>query len=71
MTNVDLLETVIERSGLKKTFIAKSMGLSYQGFLNKIRGENEFKQGEIDSLSRILRLNSDEKEAMFFAHEVA
>lgn len=71
MTDVDLLESVIENSGLKKTFIAKSLGLSYQGFLNKARGENEFRQGEIDTLSRMLRLNPEEKEAIFFAHEVA
>jgi hypothetical protein len=43
LTNI---QNVINKSGLKKTFIAKELGIKYDTFRRKLNGENEFKLGE-------------------------
>lgn len=70
MTDSELLQKAIERSGYKKTYLANRIGLTYQGYLNKERGESEFRQSEIEGLSRLLNLTVEEKEAIFFARKV-
>ena len=68
MTNTKLLEELIEKSGLKKSYIAKAIGLSAYGFAKKIRNESEFKTSEINGLCEILHIKSlEEKELIFFA----
>ena len=71
MTNTELLRAAIERSGYKKTYIAQRIGLTYQGYLNKERGESELRKSEIEGICDLLRLTAEEKEAIFFAKEVA
>lgn len=66
MTNVKMLKEKIEASGFKLTFIASKLGLTYQGFLNKINGESEFKASEIKGLCELLNIDIQEKEAIFF-----
>lgn len=70
MTDTELLREAIDRSGLKRTYLAERIGLTYQGYLNKERGESEFRQSEIEALSQLLDLNAEEREAIFFAHKV-
>ena len=70
MTDTELLREAIDRSGYKKTYIAKRIGLTYQGFLNKERGESEFRQSEIEGLGELLCLSLEEKERIFFAKKV-
>lgn len=70
MTDVNLLAKAIERSGYRERFIAEKLGLSYQGYLNKKRGESEFRQSEIETLCDLLKLSAEEKEAIFFARTV-
>lgn len=72
MTNTELLEKAIEKSGFKKSYIAKAIGLkSTFGLLKKIRNENEFKAKEINALCELLKIESlEEKEKIFFATEV-
>jgi len=71
MTNTELLKEAVARSGYKRTYIAQKIGLTYQGYLNKERGESEFKQSEIEGLCELLKLSAREKEAIFFAKTVA
>lgn len=71
MTNTELLKEAVARSGYKRTYIAQKIGLTYQGYLNKERGESEFKQSEIEELCELLKLSAREKEAIFFAKTVA
>lgn len=66
MTNTAMLEEAITRSGLKKGFIAAQLGLTYQGFYNKVNGAQEFRQGEINRLRELLGLTRDQAEAIFF-----
>jgi DNA-binding XRE family transcriptional regulator len=71
MTNSDLLRKAVEKSGYKKSYIAKRIGLTYQGYLNKECGKSEFRQSEIEEICKLLDLTTEEKEAIFFATEVA
>ena len=71
MTNTALLEEKILKSGYKKSYIAKTIGLSAFGLAKKIRNESEFKTSEINGLCELLGISSlEEKERIFFAVEV-
>ena len=66
MTNTKLLREKIDQSGYKLQFIAKKLGLTYQGFLNKINNRSEFRAGEIQILYDILGLTEEERVSIFF-----
>ena len=67
MTDSKLLREKIEESGLKITHIAKMVGLTYHGLLNKIDNRSEFRATEIKGLSDILHLTEEDRIAIFFA----
>ena len=68
MTNTELLEEYIRKSGYKKSHIAKIAGLSAYGLALKINNVNEFKTGEINALCNLLGIDTlEEKERVFFA----
>ena len=72
MTNTALLEEKITESGLKKSYIAKSIGLTPYGLTLKIRNINEFKASEIDKICILLGIDSPEERCdIFFASKVA
>lgn len=67
MANLTLLEEKISESGLKKSYIAKSIGLSYQCFYNRLTGFTEFTANEIKDLCKILGIKgAKEKDQIFF-----
>lgn len=66
MTNTNLLRKKLDESGYKSRFIAKQLGITYQGFLKKINNETEFKASEIQSLKEILNLTDEERDMIFF-----
>ncbi len=72
MTNTKALEEIIDKSGYKKSYIAKVIGLkSTFGLSKKIRNESEFKATEINALCELLGITSlEEKDRIFFAKEV-
>ena len=71
MTNTELLKEKIQKSGLKKSYIAKSIGLSSYGLALKIQNENEFKASEIEKLCILLGIDDlEERCAIFFASKV-
>ena len=71
MTNTALLEEKITKSGLKKSYIAKAIGLSSYGLTLKIRNTNEFKASEIEKLCILLGIDDlEERCAIFFASKV-
>ena len=68
MTNTALLEEKIRKSGLKKSYIAKAIGLSPYGLTLKIQNSNEFKASEIEKLCLLLGIDDlEERSAIFFA----
>lgn len=68
MTNTVLLNEIIQRSGLKKAYLAEKVGLTPVGFSNCLNGKAEFKASQIAILCDLLDIRSLElKEAIFFA----
>lgn len=70
MVNTELLRKKMNDSGYKLTYIAKQIGITYQGFLKKINNETEFKATEIQLLCKLLNVGIQEKEVIFFASDV-
>lgn len=60
----------VTRSGLKGTFIAEGLGMSYNLFLQKSNGLAQWKVDEVMTFSQMLRLRKPERDAIFFAKEV-
>jgi hypothetical protein len=68
MTNTSLLEQYIQKSGYKKSFIAEQLGLTSYGFTLKVNNKSEFKASEMTLLCKLLKINTKDKEAIFFAN---
>lgn len=67
MTDVELLNTKIEESGLKRNFIAEQLGITPQGFYLKASGKNEFTASQIQKLCDLLRITAQKEiRAIFF-----
>ena len=66
MTNTELLRKKIDESGYKLVFIAEKCGLTYQGFLKKMKGESDFYTTEVCILAELLHLTDEEILAIFF-----
>lgn len=69
MVNMKLLEEKIEDSGMTVVAIAEKAGILRETLYNKLKGATEFKASEISNLSKVLRLSSEERDSIFFAHE--
>lgn len=68
MTNTTLLMKKIEASGLKRSYIAKALGLTTYGLSLKIKNVTEFKASEIDKMCVLLGIDDlEERSAIFFA----
>ena len=68
MTNKELLEEKITKSGKKKGYLAKKIGLSRMGFYNCLNNKAEFDASHIKVLSAELNITSlRERDAIFFA----
>ena len=68
MTNTEELERIIAESGLKKSYIAKTLNLSRQGFKNKCENKSPFTSKEISGLCELLNITKlVDKEKIFFA----
>ena len=68
MTNTEELERLIVESGLKKSYIAKAINLSRQGFKNKCDNKSPFTSKEIIVLCELLNITKlTDKERIFFA----
>lgn len=67
MTDSVRLKSIIAASGLKKTFIAEKLGLSYQGYLKKETGKSDFTAKEISVLKDLLKLSNKEVSVIFLS----
>lgn len=67
MTNTSLLIEYIEKSGYKRSHIAKCMGLNSYTLAMKINNESEFKASEINTLCELMSIDTDARMAIFFA----
>lgn len=66
MKGMELLRKKIDESGYKLRYIAEKCGLSYQGFLPKLKGKRQFVAAEIKVLVDLLNLNDEERNMIFF-----
>lgn len=66
MTDTKALRSIIQHAGLKYKVLAEMMGLSAYALQLKIDNESEFKASEIDSLSNILGMDLQQRDAIFF-----
>lgn len=71
MINSELLKDKIKESGMKIQYVAIQIGLTPAGLYKKLNNGSEFKVSEIMALTRVLNLSSEERDAIFFAHDVA
>lgn len=69
MTDISLLKQVIEESGMTKTFIAETSGMTRDRLYNILRGIDA-KASEIEGLSKTLRLTNPVRDKIFFAKNV-
>jgi len=70
MTNTELLEQWIEKSGKKKKYLAAKVGLSLAGFRNCCINKAEFTATQIRILCEELGITRlTDKEAVFYAHK--
>lgn len=70
MTDTVLLTSKIKECGSTTTVIAEQLGLSRQGFWKKLNNKAEFKQSEIEKITRILNLDVDTQRLIFFTLNV-
>ena len=70
LKGMELLRKKIDESGYKLAFIAEKCGLTYQGFLPKLKGERQFVANEIAILTRLLNLTLEEQREIFFTVDV-
>ena len=66
MINTKLLEKNISDSGMTMVSLAEKTGILRESLYNKLKGNTEFKASEISSLSKVLRLSTRERDAIFF-----
>ena len=57
----------VDRSVLKKRYIAKEIGIAYDTFLKKCSGVVEWKVSEALGVSRVLRMTKGERDSIFFS----
>lgn len=66
MTDINMLRDKIQESGLKMTYIANKLGISYPSFLARMKGEIEFRVDEVRTLKELLDLTDDEVNKIFY-----
>lgn len=67
MTDTALLQAAISKSGTTITWLASELGISREGLYNKVSGKTEFKASEVVALTRLLHLELEERDRIFFA----
>lgn len=71
MTDKELLEQAIERSGIKVMKLMETAGIkSYATFRGRMNNDTEFTASEIQALTSALQLTAAERDMIFFAKDV-
>ena len=64
------LDYAIKKAGLNRPKIAKILGISVMSLFNKIHNRTEFKASEIVAMKQALHLSNEQRDKIFFAHDV-
>lgn len=71
MTNKELLEQAIEKSGIKVMKLMEAANIkSYATFRGRLNNETEFTASEIQAISDALQLTAEQRDKIFFAINV-
>lgn len=68
MTDVVALRKCIDDSGMTVTAVAEKAGILRETLYNRMK-TGDFKLSEICALVRVLRLNNDERDRIFFTND--
>ena len=68
MTNVEMLNMKIERSGKSHTEIAAALGMSMPTYYSRKAGKSEFTASEIVKATAALKLTKTERDQIFFGN---
>lgn len=68
--DLEALNEKIDESGKSKVYLAKKLGITTQGFYNKLNGKNDFTRKEVEILCDELPIETlREKENIFFSKQ--
>ena len=70
MVDLIKLNDIIAESGMTLVAISSKTGIIRATLYNRLTGKSEFKASEIENLSNVLNLDSDERDEIFFAPKV-
>lgn len=70
MTDSVLLASKISECGFTYSEIAHELGITRQGLWKKIHNRSEFKQSEIEKITRLLKLDTEVNSKIFFKNYV-
>ena len=70
MVNTKKLQGKMRENGYTTESLATAVGLTVNGFFNKLHGKTEFKASEIMRLNTLLSLSAVDTDEIFFAKDV-
>ncbi len=70
MANTSLLKSKINESGLRTSYIAKSLNITKQAFYNKINNRSDFTVEQAFKLQKLLKLDTTTFRSVFFADDI-
>lgn len=68
MTDIEKLKKCIENSGMTVVAIAEKSGISRETLYNRMK-TGDFKLSEICALTRVLRMDKEKRDLIFFAND--
>lgn len=66
MPNMELLEQVIQESGLKRNHIAQALGMSRPTFNSYMADGQKLRVSHMNTLCDLLKIDPETREAIFF-----
>lgn len=70
MTDFELLEKIMKRSGATVEAVTKAANISRETYYNRKKGIGEFTASEIVGITNCLRLTTVERDAIFLTKNV-
>ena len=68
MTNTVMLQKKIDESGLKRSALLQATGIkAYSTLRAKVRNQSDFTAREIQALCDVLRIDTGDRDSIFFA----
>lgn len=71
MPNMELLEDLIQNSGVKKCVIAKALGMSRPTFNKYMEDGTKFRVSHMNTLCELLKIDPALRESIFFGQSGA